>query len=136
MNTKLLLAIASSSLAVPAAASQDGASASSALFPGVAYVEMFDPAGAEFTQVLFGSTTVRLGPMEQFLYSAGFANNDFSIEYAIDYLVGDLYSIDTSNGVTRRIGPTINRGIIPYGPKWNPQTNTSYIVAPDASCNS
>ncbi len=98
----------------------------------MAYAEI----GGEFERILFGSRTVDIGPLVQYFPSGGFANGDFTVEYAISYPEGELYSIDTSDATTSLIGPTNIAGAVPYGPRWNPQTGTSYVMAPNASCGS
>lgn len=117
---------------VPLAQAEQRLPDSSPLFPGVAYFETYDGGSSEeFKQVLFGSETINVAAISQKFYSGGFANDDYSMEYAIEYFSGDLYSIDISNGSTKRIGATqFTNENIPYGPKWNALTGISYAIIP------
>ena len=74
--------------------------------------------------------------MSQYFYSGGFANDDFGVEYAIEYPTNDLYAIDTSDATATLIGATGITAAAAYGPRWDPITDVSYVIAPDASCSS
>ena len=99
-------------------------------FPGLAYAAI--APSSEYGRFLFGSGTEDVGPLQTYFFSGGFANNDFTHEYAVDYPSADLYSIDTSDASTTLIG---NIGlphteIAGAGPKWDPISGNSFLWPP------
>jgi hypothetical protein len=68
------------------------------------------------------------------LFGITFVDNDFSKQYGVDYLQGDLYSISTLDGSATLIG---NTGlvsccyIVPSGMRWDSTTGTTYLVIAD-----
>ena len=68
------------------------------------------------------------------LFGSTFVNNDFSTEYGIGYLDGNLYSISTLDGSSTLIGDT---GLVSCcyvtasGMRWDSTTGTTYLVIGD-----
>jgi hypothetical protein len=106
-------------------------------FPGLAYAQVPAASGFEYDRILFGSGTVDVGPLQSYFFSGGFADNDFTHEYAIDYPFANLYSIDTSDASTTLIG-NINLSSgdsARAGPRWDPTSGESFLMAVDDSCS-
>lgn len=116
------------------AASDQQRAVQTAPFPGLAYAAI--SPSFEYGRFLFGSGTEDVGPLQTYFFSGGFANNDFTHEYAMDYPSADLYSIDTSDASTTLIGNIglPNTEIAGAGPKWDPISGNSFLVATDGSC--
>lgn len=109
--------------------------APAAPFPGFAYAGVLSGSHSEYARIFFGSNTVDVGRLQTYFFSGGFANNDFTHEYAVGYPSADLYSIDTSDASTTLIGNIglKNEGTV-RGPRWDPISGESFLMAPDASC--
>jgi len=106
-------------------------------FPGLAYAQVPATSGFEYGRILFGSGTVDVGPLQSYFFCGGFADNDFTHEYAIDYPFADLYSIDTSDASTTLIGNIqLSSGdSARAGPRWDPTSGESFLMAVDDSCS-
>ena len=99
--------------------------------PVAAYGETSSASGFDYIRFLDGPG-VTIGPLDVALTSGGFANNDFTREYAISYPAGDLVAIDTSTAAITSIGdPGI--GTSTAGPRWDGSTGQSYITSTDCS---
>ena len=129
--TSLSLAVALATCAGSAAAhapqplrlpSGSGASA--------AYGEIATPSGYEYVQ--FTDTGSGIGQLDMLYPAGGFAEDDFSREYAIAYPSGMLAAIDTSTAATTPIGATGLGGVL-SGPRWDPVTRQSFVMTTDGS---
>jgi hypothetical protein len=69
-----------------------------------AYGEIATPSGHEY--VRFTGTASVIGEFDTLYPAGGFADDDFSREYAIAYPSGMLAAIDTSSAATTPIGIT------------------------------
>jgi hypothetical protein len=135
MKIALLLPFAATLLSIatsaPARSPESNRQRVAASGPVAAYGEISSVSGFDYIRFLDGPS-VTIGPLDIALTSGGFANNDFTREYAISYPAGDLVAIDTSTAAVTSIGdPDI--GTTTAGPRWDGSTGQSYLTSTDCS---
>lgn len=99
----------------------------------IAYAEDFFTGGS-FVRLNFIDPPQYISSFDILFVTGAFVNNDFSKEYMIRYINGDLYSIDVVGGSPILIGTTSTPGNDPKGMHWDPVSGQVFLIATDASC--
>jgi len=94
--------------------------------------------GADFVtfDALNPGTFTTILPDDHALFGETFVNDDFNTLYGVSYLDGNLYAVSTLDGSSTLIG---NTGLVsccfifPGGMRWDPTTDTTYLVIDDLS---